>query len=849
MDGKKFRFILLVFGILYIILSPYSISQTDNGSDHSIEFSKPPGFYDSPIIVFLSSELNGTTIYYTTDGSEPNQNSNQYSSPLTILKTTVIRAVSYRSGLCDSNLTTNTYFIKEKSTFPVISISTDPGNFFNPDTGIYMMGKNPGTEIPYFDANFWQDWERPIHIEFFETDGQRVLDMNAGAKIFGAWSRANAQKSLAIFARKTYGKGNIDYKLFPDLTLDKFESIVLRNSGNDWSYTMFRDGLMQSLMKGTNVDVQEYRPAVIFINGEYWGIQNIREKINEHFLASHSDANPDSIDLLELNDLVIQGSNTTYKSLLNFLGNADMSLKTSYDYIKLRMDVSNFIDYEIAEIYFDNTDWPGNNIKFWRPQRKDGKWRWILFDTDFGFGLFDVNGYKHNTLDFATTANGQGYANQPWATFLLRKLLVNNNFKNEFINRFADLCNTNFNQDVVLKKINEFTTRLEPEIQKHLTRWNFSYSGWQREVERLKTFAKLRQAFLKKYFKEKFGLSGMYYLRFNKPEFEGGSIQVNSLKISDFPWTGFYFKDVPLKIKAVSKPGFRFEGWKGDSQFTSPIITIDNPTDFNVTPIFEPDSSTLNNIVINEINYNSSPDFDCEDWVELYNNSDHMVNLSGWVFKDGNDEHKFNLPDKNLNSNEYLVLCRDTSKFSALFPDVKNIAGNFDFGLNNGGELVRLFDNSMNIVDSLTFDDELPWVVEPDGTGATLSLKNPDLDNSIPENWFASSGHGTPGKVNDVHTGIINSQDNKPAKFILNQNFPNPFNPFTTITYQLPKSDYVRLKVYDLLGQEIKTLVDDFQNAGNYRVIFDGANLSSGIYYYKLTTSSVNLVRKMSLLK
>ncbi|HEX9972682.1 MAG TPA: CotH kinase family protein, partial [bacterium] len=371
-----------------------------------------------------------------------------------------------------------------------------------------MLGKNYESNPPHFGANFWQDWERPVHVEFFEPDGKLGFSLDAGMKIFGAWSRDFAQRSLAIYARSHYGAGDIDYQIFPDKPITKFESFVLRNSGNDWQSTLFRDAMMQSLIRETDVDIQAYRPAVVILNGVYWGIHNIREKISEHNLAAHRGIDPDNIDLLENNGAVIKGDATHYQAMLNYIATHDMKLSASYDAIKTMMDVDNFLDYEIAQIYFDNTDWPGNNIKFWRPRTADGRWKWIVFDTDFGFGLYNPDNYRNNTLAFATEPNGPDWPNPPWATFLLRKLLENPQFNIDFINRFGDHLNSIFLPSRVNQRIDAMKAVLEPEIQRHRAKWTGAISNWQQNVQVLKQFANYRGGYLKAYLLTNFQLKG-----------------------------------------------------------------------------------------------------------------------------------------------------------------------------------------------------------------------------------------------------------------------------------------------------------------------------------------------------
>ncbi|RMD48919.1 MAG: T9SS C-terminal target domain-containing protein, partial [Ignavibacteria bacterium] len=247
-------------------------------------------------------------------------------------------------------------------------------------------------------------------------------------------------------------------------------------------------------------------------------------------------------------------------------------------------------------------------------------------------------------------------------------------------------------------------------------------------------------------------------------------------------------------------------------------------------------------------------DFDTKDWLELYNRMDFEVSISGWKLSDANFSNAFEFPQGLLiPAQGYFVVCRDTASFDSLFPGIKNRIGNLSFNLSNGGEYIQLVDPSGNIVDSLTYDDKAPWPTEPDGNGPTLELVDPFADNSIPANWDASTGHGSPGIENTTTT--LKEEYTK-LSFDLRQNYPNPFNPATNIEYTIPLSENgkytvsnVKLVIYDILGKEVKTLVNEKQSPGIYRVRFDGGNLSSGIYFYRLTFDKFAETKKMILLK
>jgi len=236
-------------------------------------------------------------------------------------------------------------------------------------------------------------------------------------------------------------------------------------------------------------------------------------------------------------------------------------------------------------------------------------------------------------------------------------------------------------------------------------------------------------------------------------------------------------------------------------------------------------------VVINEINYHSADSLDSEDWVEFYNPKDFSVDLSGWYFKDEDDNHVFVFPSGSIiDPRGYFVLCRSQVRFHHIFPDVSNCCGDFGFGLSGSGELIRLFDVAGNLIDSLSYDDDPPWVIEPDGSGATLELLHPSLDNALAENWAASIHHGTPGRKNSVYTGIAVNHVSSP-QFRICQNYPNPFNHRTRVEFDGLKTGPAVLKVYNIKGQLIKQLTAE---SGKESVVIDLSNFSSGIYFYQL---------------
>ncbi len=533
-----------------------------------IEFSHQGGQTD-PLELSMSTD-GDRTIRYTLDSSEPNSQSAEYTSPLALNQTTIVRAKIFEDGLIPSQTQTRSYLINTNHSIPIISLVTEPDNFFGEENGIYVFGTDYESDFPHFGANYWQDWERRVNFSLYddEVDGNH-LSLNAGIKIFGGWSRGNDQRSLSIFARKQYGTEEIDYPIFPNLPYQEFQALVLRNSGNDWLNSNIRDGVLTSLMDGSGIEIQGYRPAATYINGEYWGIYNIREKINEHFIASKFDIDPDSIKVLEL-----EGFEDEYQAFVDFIEDNDLTDQANYDFVSSQMDIENFIMYQVAQIFVNNTDWPGNNIKFWKSP--ETKWRWILFDTDFGFGIWNNFDYFFNTVEFALEPNGNTWPNPPWSTLLFRKLIANEKFEIQFVNRFADELNTRFLPNNVRTHIDSIAALSGTEVQRHYNRWGGDINNHFGATNRMKTYADVRPGEVKNHLLQTLNLPQFHTLTTQIDDTTSGYIQLNSLRLTQDEWEGDYFENIPINIEAIAREGYEFSHWSGsiDSEETEQVINM-----------------------------------------------------------------------------------------------------------------------------------------------------------------------------------------------------------------------------------------------------------------------------------
>ena len=836
------------------------------------------GFYDDFISLRIDENDEIPPVYYTTDGSVPTSESSLLNgNQIDFFRTGIIRLRAIDKNALPSPILTETYFIQQKHNLPVISISTHPRNLWSDAEGIYVVGTNGIGGNGHEKANWNQDWEIPIGFEYYDEEGVKQISTGAGAKIMGGWSRLNPMKSLAIFFRSDYGLGEIDLKLFESKDISKFESIVLRNSGNDFTsqgHSMFRDGLMSTLVNNTEVDNNAFQPSIVYLNGEYWGIHNIREKLNEHYVESNSNADSDYIDLIGNgggvdNFRAVHGSIEKYDELVSYAATKPLIFDQLYEEVETMLDIDNYIDYHLAQIYYANTDWPGNNTKIWRSRKQEGKWRWILYDTDFGFNLRYGGNVWHNTLNFALDPSGPGWPNPPWSTLLLRQLFESPIFKVKFVNRMADLMNTNFKPNNVSMVIDSLSNLIESEIPRHMSTetrsgaYGGSVQGWYDQITLMKDFGNERPQYIENAFTQpineggKLGVGPLREVTIRQPDKNRGVVYINRLLIDEnisleysngLVWTGKYFSDVNIPVRALTQKGYEFVGWTGDIISNNPNITI--TAGVNIAANFAPASSE-NEIVITEIMYNSDNEIDSGDWVEIYNNKSNDVDLTDWILKDEDDDHEFLFSDGTvLKSGNYALIVRDSVKFKEVYNHSVNILGEMNFGLAGGSDEVRIFDNFGVIIDSVSYDDEAPWPVEADGQGYSLELINIESDNSIAESWQASEYiQGSPSIENGV---LIYNEINSsylPKTYHLYQNYPNPFNPSTWIKFEVPQATFVKIEIYSSLGQKVAQLANNNYPAGSHTVEFNAKLLATGVYFYKLTTPGFEKTRKMLLIK
>lgn len=518
------RKVLALTGLLVSGVVP---AQAQGGAGANSLFAEPQGFSLAGLKTpdQETPAAAGTTWRYTLQGSRPTATSQVLTGglqltppapavgPLALYPTTlpgsrlawrapagefprltVVRTQAFRDGVAEGPVVTRSYALGRNAELlegplPVVSLTLEPGDLVGREHGIYV----PGSARTLAQANFsarGRESERPVHVEWFEN-GQRLLAQDAGVRISGNATRALPQKSLNLYARSAYGPGKFRFSPFAERGPDTFDKLRLRSSGQDQEWTRFRDCLIHDLLRPTGLDVQRCRPARVFINGEYWGLHNLREDADPETLAGRHRIQAkdvvivDTYGLLEEGD---KGDDASFWELLELLETGG-----SVQEVEQRLDLNNTFDYLAAQLFTGNDDWPENNASLWRhsgPPRRgpaDGRWRWIVEDTDQSYNHPDAPSVKRLlglSPQFPVDA-------QAPATLAFRYVMNNPKLRGRFLARLDRHLQTTFAPQRALDRIDFYHGLLAPEMPRTVARWHqpASLERWEFEVGVLRDFA------------------------------------------------------------------------------------------------------------------------------------------------------------------------------------------------------------------------------------------------------------------------------------------------------------------------------------------------------------------------
>ncbi len=599
-----------------------------------LESSQQTLEYTDPINITLGEDRENKIV---SRSSTYDRDPSIYTPQSSVFKGTVVRARLYKYGAIAGPVITNSYFITplgiSRYGIPVVSIACPEDSLFGYVNGIYNSGKLfddnrtrfpnwAGISVPNNYDQQGSSAERAVHLEFFHPQEGRVEALDAQIRLSGTGSRRLPQKSLKIYPMSAQ-EGNdqsINQELFPGLlgrgtgnSVSNFRRLILRAGGQDRA-AKIRDPLSQELVSHLSLDQQAYQPAIHFVNGEYFGITNLTESVDHFTIAEHHGLLPQEVALLKNNAVLDEGSEQDrldFIALREFIQNHDLSDPVNMNYVSEKIDIDNFLLHHVVQIYLANRDWPGNNIAYWRrsspstefnsPPTHDGRWRWIFYDLDYCLLVSN-----DPTLAVATSSTGTGWPNPQWSTIILRKLLDNSNFRNRFIQAFADHMATTFKPSRFISVHQALKSIVDPYYVEHSLRWRNQGSS---NTNYVNTFAQQRPANITQQLQNKFNISGLVPLTIDCSDHNSGIVRVNTIQLTPdtpgltnpsdpYPWTAEYFSGIPITLVAEPKPGYKFVGWLELPDTVSPSIEVvlSGPTTY--TALFdvaepEPDAVLL----------------------------------------------------------------------------------------------------------------------------------------------------------------------------------------------------------------------------------------------------------------
>lgn len=620
-------------------------------------FSRPGGYYEDGFQLVLSTAVPGAKIRYTLDGASPTAETGVlYTTPIRLSSdtpaVTVVRARVEPADATPGPVATASYFIGVTAELPLLSLVIDPADMWDAERGLYTHIEERGVE-----------WERPVDLTFVDEDRSQGFQIAAGVRLHGEWTRRFDKKSLRLYFRSKYGATQLAYPLFPGNEVTTFDRLVLHNGGNDSTqpevnWTLFRNALVTELALAMGTNAAYTRPVLLFINGQPWGIYQLRERIDEQFLADHYGI--EEADILDspANQWVsntVAGDREHWEQLLSYVKSHDLRDPVAYADVAAQVDLANLMDYTLLQLYSGNVDWPEHNVNQFRARRAGGQWQWIVWDNDYSFGL-NLPAYLGFEGDIVTVDLVQKLFEEDHAatagedTLLIRKLFENPDFRQRFLQRAAELLNTTFAAEAVAPRLERLVAALAPDIDYEIARWGSSVN-WALSVEDMRDYVRRRPDALRAHLVTAFDLPGTVACTFAPPDVGEGSVAVAGRVLEELPWTGVYFRGIPLELQAVPAPGYRFVGWEG-LEGEAPLLTPPLAGECAFTPRFEPLSPDLpwaGDVTFTAYQVDDTGGIE-GDWFEVRVERCGGIDLRGWRLtdndrKDATDEGSLFLAD------------------------------------------------------------------------------------------------------------------------------------------------------------------------------------------------------------
>ncbi len=581
-----------------------------------VQFNLPAGFYSGAQSVTLSCSQANTTIRYTTNGATPTTASTLYSAAIAVSATTVIRARAFdnTNATIPSFTETNTYFINETHTLPVVSVTSGSLN----------------TELANGNLNL-----RFGNLEFFSSGNQQVFEIGGEFSPHGNDSWAYSQKGFDFDVEDQYGTGDlINKKMFYTSPRKKFKWLIFKAGASDnfpdggsnppSRCAHIRDIYNQSLAEkfGLNLDTRRGDHCIVFVNGQYWGVYEYREKVDDDYFDYYYDQQEEDVDHLRYwgSLQIINGSDTAWNNLYNFVVANNLTVPANYQHVVDRLDAMSLIDMIAEGLYTVNSDWLNYNTAWWRGRKQPNniKWKYYLWDTDNTFNLGqDYTGWGNTTnnaspCDINNAAGGQ-YSNpnigsQQGHIVIFNKLMTNPAFEALYVNRMAEHLNGAFNCTNMLNHLDSMVARIQPEMQRQCTRWSGSYTTWQNNVQYLRNQISGRCAFFTTAFDTCYQVSGPYHLAVDVYPVGAGTVTIgNTITPTNYVYTSNYFGGINVTFKANADTGYVFSHWQTISHTALPSTTVDSmyfdmgTTPDSVVAVFVPSDSVDLTVYVNPV--------------------------------------------------------------------------------------------------------------------------------------------------------------------------------------------------------------------------------------------------------
>ncbi len=577
-----------------ILLNP-----TPNNTNTNVKLpyaSKPvltpeAGFYTGSVEVIIESPDENVTIYYTTDGYPPSASSTMYTGPFTLTSTSVVKAIaiSDNDDIPPSFVDFHTYFVNDNHTVKVISIAGDEVDDLLNGAG---FGGYPGSEA----VNF------PGSLELFDDDGDRVADATGEMNKHGNDSWAYDQRGIDFIARDQFGDDhavkNEIFDMFNTTNRDKFQRLILKAGSND-NYSFeeggahIRDAYVHTLCQLADMELDErsYEPCVLYVNGDYWGMYEIREKVDDNdFTKYYYDQGRSDIQFIKTwgATWAEYGGNDAlndWNQLHSFILNNDMTDPSNYELVEKQLNIQSLVDYIIINTHVVSKDWLNWNTAWWRGLDMEAnpdafKWRYAMWDLDATFGHYiNYTGVPDESPTADPCDNESPEIDDPQGhTEMLSALLENETFHALYINRYADLNNTYFTCDYMIDLLDQMIDRIAPEMPRQISRWGGSMNGWMNNVQELKDFINTRCTIINDGIEDCYEVEGPYNLTVIVEPSGAGDVQVNTLIPLSYPYQAEYFAGVPLSLEALPEGFNTFINWEPLNSALTP-----NNTDANVS--------------------------------------------------------------------------------------------------------------------------------------------------------------------------------------------------------------------------------------------------------------------------